>query len=128
MAETQILIIEDNPQMRRLIARVLRRNDHAVLEADSGRQGLKMFQEFRPALVICDIVMPNIDGIETIRQMRRDAPAMPILAISGGSNQSLYLRAATGLGATASLEKPFDHEQLTAAMAELLGSGPAVRP
>jgi DNA-binding NtrC family response regulator len=102
------------------MVRVLRREGHTVREADNGRRGIELFQQLRPALVISDIVMPDVEGIETIQQMRREAPAMPILAISGGSNQALYLRAAAGLGATASLEKPFDHEQLRVIVSLLL--------
>jgi DNA-binding response OmpR family regulator len=115
-----ILIIDDEPRMRHLVAHVLRRAGHTVREAENGKLGLKLFQQQQPALVICDIVMPDGEGIETIQQMRLEAPTMPILAISGGSSQALYLRMAAGLGATASLEKPFDHEQLTAAVETLL--------
>jgi two-component system, chemotaxis family, chemotaxis protein CheY len=115
-----ILVIDDEAAMRRLIGRVLKRLGHLVQEAADGREGLELFRRQRPALVISDIVMPDGEGIETIRQIRRESPETPILAISGSANQSLYLRAATGLGASASLQKPFAPEELAAAVEELL--------
>ena len=103
----KILVIDDDPQLRRLLGRVLTATGHAVHEAKNGREGIDMFNLTLPALVITDLVMPDTEGIETIRELRRAAPALPILAISGGSNHPLYLRAATELGATAALAKPF---------------------
>jgi DNA-binding NtrC family response regulator len=120
MPTTDILIIDDDRQMRRLLTRILNAAGHAVREAEDGRDGIDSFRRQRPALVISDIVMPDIEGIETIRTLREEAPAMPIIAISGGSGDSLYLRAATGLGATASLDKPFAAEVMTALVAKLL--------
>jgi len=115
-----ILVIDDDPQMGRLMARVLQRQGHIVHEANGGRKGMEVFRRISPALVISDIVMPDGEGIETIREMRREAPEMPILAVSGGSHQALYLRAATSLGASASLEKPFEPGDLVALVTEFL--------
>jgi DNA-binding response OmpR family regulator len=116
----EILVIDDDPQMGRLMARILKHQGHVVQAAASGREGLKLFRRAQPALVISDIVMPDGEGIETIRVLRREAPSMPILAVSGGSHQSLYLRAATSLGASASLQKPFAPADLVALVAEFL--------
>src|SRR5207245_1857053 len=102
--------------MRLLIARVLRGAGHTVHEAAGGRDGIDLFRQVLPALVITDIVMPDMEGIEMIRELRREAPTIPILAISG-SGQPLYLRAATGLGATESLVKPFRRDELLAVVA-----------
>jgi len=63
--------------------------------------------------------MPDMEGIETIRALRAEGPTVPIIAISGGSDP-IYLRAATALGATASLEKPFAAADLLVLVAELL--------
>lgn len=115
-----ILVIDDEAPMRRLIGRILKQRGHVVHEAANGRQGLDIFRQLRPALVISDIVMPEGEGIETIRQIRMEAPDTPILAISGGSSPSLYLRAANSLGASASLEKPFKRDDLTMIVESLL--------
>jgi DNA-binding NarL/FixJ family response regulator len=63
--------------------------------------------------------MPGMEGIETIRELRRDGPTAPIIAISGGSDP-IYLRAAARLGATASPEKPFSANDLLALVHNLL--------
>jgi CheY-like chemotaxis protein len=115
----KILVIDDEPEMRRVIARILNGAGHIVHEADNGRDGIGLFRQVHPALVITDIVMPDMEGIEIIRELQKEAPAIPILAISGGS-PPVYLRAATGLGATAALAKPFSTEALLTAVGNLL--------
>ncbi len=116
---TEILIIDDDMQMRRLISSILQGAGHRVHEASNGRIGLEMFRDVRPALVITDIVMPDHEGIETIRELHREAPALPILAISG-AGEPLYLHAATELGAAAMLAKPFGIDDLLTTVARLL--------
>src|SRR5262245_31388188 len=93
-AMAHVLIIDDDPQMRRLISRMLVRAGHAACEAVNGREAITTFRRLLPALVITDIVMPDMEGIETIRQLREVSPTTPILAMSG-STEALYLRAAT---------------------------------
>jgi CheY-like chemotaxis protein len=115
-----ILIIDDDPQMRRLLNRILRGAAHVVREAKDGRSGVALFQQRRPDLVITDIVMPDMEGIETILTMRQDGLPIPIIAISGGSDP-LYLQAAGKLGAAAELRKPFSPKQLLDLVAGLLG-------
>jgi two-component system chemotaxis response regulator CheY len=115
----EILVIDDEQQMRRLMSRILKSAGHAVHEAVNGREGIQRFLQLQPALVITDIVMPDLDGIETIRAIRQHNPAVPILAISG-TNHTIYLRAATEFGAMAALQKPFRPDELLAAIAKLL--------
>lgn len=115
-----ILVIDDDPQMRRLLTRILEGAGHTVREAENGRLGIEEFRRRRPALVISDIVMPDVEGIETILTLRREAADLPIIAISGGSDP-LYLQAAAKLGAAAALEKPIAAEELLDLVAGLLG-------
>jgi len=115
----EILIIDDDRQMRRLLIRILKGAGHTVREADNGRSGIELFRRQRPALVISDIVMPDMEGIETIQTLRRDGPTVPIIAISGGSGPN-YLRMSIELGATAALEKPFAADELLALVEQLL--------
>ena len=116
-----ILVIDDDAQMRRLMARILGAAGHVVIEAADGRAGLNLFRAARPGLVITDILMPEQEGIETIRIIAREAPDIPILAISGSPGPG-FLRMATSLGARAKLPKPFGAGELLAAVAELLES------
>jgi len=117
----EILVVDDDPQMRRLVAGILKGAGHTVHEATNGEEGIKLFVRVHPVLVITDLVMPGMEGIEMIQQLRRDFPAIPILAISGGSHHAVYLRAANALGATAVLEKPFSPDEFLSVVAELLG-------
>jgi CheY-like chemotaxis protein len=116
---TDILVIDDDEQVRRVIVRILAAAGHVVREAADGRAGLRLFRAMRPRLVITDLVMPEQEGIETIRTMSREAPEIPILAISGAAGP-LYLPMATSLGATATLAKPFGADELLAIVAGLL--------
>jgi CheY-like chemotaxis protein len=114
-----ILVIDDDPKIRSLLARILTSNGHRVREAVDGGVGIKLYLQAAPELVITDIVMPNREGIETIRLLREWDPALPILAISGNGREG-YLRFAVQFGATAALQKPFDAEQLLSAVDKLL--------
>jgi two-component system, chemotaxis family, chemotaxis protein CheY len=116
-----ILIIDDDPQIRRLLNRILRDAGHAVREAENGRDGVTLFQQHQPDLVITDIVMPDMEGLETILTLRQDGPTVPIIAISGGSDP-LYLKAAGKLGATAELTKPFSATEIVDLVDALLAN------
>jgi DNA-binding response OmpR family regulator len=104
----KILIIDDDVGMRRTASRILRRGGHKVVEAGDGVEGLCIFRTELPDIVVSDIVMPKKEGIETIVELRRENPALLILAISGNLTGSTnYLRFAEKLGANGTLAKPF---------------------
>jgi CheY-like chemotaxis protein len=116
----RILLIDDEPSVRRTIHQMLERAGHDVVEAGDGIEGLRLSRSARPELVITDLLMPGKEGIETIRDLRRETPALPILVISGNAEAALYLEIATLLGARASLAKPFRSAELLAAVDGLL--------
>jgi DNA-binding NtrC family response regulator len=120
-----IVVIDDEPSYRRLIAQVLTGAGHEVRQAADGAEGLALCLQRTPQLVITDIVMPRMEGIETILQLVRQRPGIAVLAISGAEPASLYLRAATALGAAASLPKPFTVDQLLTTVNGLLAAPPA---
>ncbi len=108
-----ILVIDDDADMRTIARRMLERAGHSVLEAENGRAGLEVFAERDPDLVITDVLMPEMDGIETMRALRRLQPAARIVAISGSRSLAQdALRYMAKFGACATLEKPFGCEQL----------------
>jgi DNA-binding NtrC family response regulator len=115
-----ILVIEDDRCFRRLLVKILGREGHVVHEAADGVEGLAHCRRYRPDLVITDIVMPEKEGIETILELAREYPGLPVLAISGAACAPMYLRAATALGSAASLPKPFRREELLDAIGDLL--------
>lgn len=114
MRADMILIIDDEPMIRHLAARILDRAGYRTIAAANGIQGLACFRRERPALVITDLIMPEREGIETIRHIRREGPHTPIIAISGGTltGTADFLAMARELGATAILRKPFEPIEL----------------
>lgn len=118
----RILVIDDDPLVQATLRALLEGEGYGVTIAADGRHGLDEFRRRAPDLVIADIVMPEVEGIETIRQMRELAPTLPILAISGGGRGTPldYLRMAQRLGATEVLAKPFEAEELVGIVARCL--------
>ncbi len=119
----RILLIEDDQPLRRALRISLEKMGHEVGEADDGREGLALFKVHAFALVVTDIIMPGMEGMETIRALRLLRPHLHIIAISGGGRGSPdnYLHLARHLGAALVFEKPFEFTALCAAVATLLG-------
>ena len=116
----EILIIDDHAGDRYIMAEALMGAGYQIRQANDGAEGLAQCRERLPALVVTDIVMKVKDGIETIRELRRLAPKIPILAVSGTEHADLYLNAVSLLGADAALSKPFCFDELVQAVAQLL--------
>jgi CheY-like chemotaxis protein len=115
-----ILVIDDHPSDRYIMAEALKRVGHRVRQANNGAEGLALCRNHLPALVVTDIVMAAKDGIETIRELRQIAPNIPILAVSGTEHAAVYLNAVTLLGANAVLAKPFSFDALVRTVTSLL--------
>jgi DNA-binding NtrC family response regulator len=116
----QILIIDDDDDVRRVLALALRRSGHKIVEARDGREGIALQAEDPADVVITDIVMPEMEGTETILALLRAAPKLPIIAISGVSNANLYLAASRGFGAKLTLGKPIPPDRLLKAVDDAL--------
>ncbi|HLY45832.1 MAG TPA: response regulator [Stellaceae bacterium] len=109
----RILVIDDERLVRASIAAVLGANGHVVLLAVNGREGLERLDNGNFDLVITDLVMPEMGGIETIRAIRRQWRGVRILAMSGGGRQGGDAGAvAARLDADGELRKPFSNSQL----------------
>jgi len=110
-----ILVIEDDAEVRDMVCKMLKDEEYEVVSAINGREGMELLRnESNIDLVITDILMPEKEGIETIRELKRDYPSIKILAISGGSRFLLhdFLRCAKLLGADLTLSKPFVKKDL----------------
>jgi len=92
--------------------------------ASNGSKGLKLFEKIQADLVITDIIMPEKEGLETIREMKRLKSDLKIIAMSGGGKISAdnYLATAKIFGASRVLQKPFSQKLMLDAVKELLGS------
>lgn len=104
-----ILVVDDDPGVRRSLERVLESRGHQVLLAADGGQGLRIWRERGADLVLLDIHMPDTDGIEVLVQLRGLARALPVIVMSGGdqTRRLALLGDAKLLGAWALLKKPF---------------------
>lgn len=114
---TRILVIDDEASVRALMRQILEEEGYQVDEAADGEEGLALFRTLPVDIVITDIFMPNREGIETIRLLRRDHPHVKIIAISGGGKQSRMeppLVEAVVFGAHLTLAKPFTPQELVA--------------
>jgi CheY-like chemotaxis protein len=123
-----ILLVDDDPVVRTVARRLLKRSDYVVLEASSGDEALSLLRA-RPIpvdLLLTDIVMPGLSGWELCELVRDEFPAIPILFMSAFPGDEV-----TGTRARASeqnfLIKPFDFEALTRAVENLLGPAPDTR-
>lgn len=120
---TKILIIDDDALVRRTLRNVIGGLGCVVLEADNGNQGMKHFNADKPDLIITDILMPDKEGLETIREMRKADPAVKIIAISAGNplyRNMQFLSLAEKFGASRVLQKPVKPEDLLEAVHSLL--------
>jgi len=113
-----VLVIDDDPGMREMMRSMLESAKYQVILATSGVSALPLFREQRPQLVITDILMPDKDGIETVREIRKIDPDAKIIAVSGGGRAKYtnFLHIAQEFGASEVLEKPFRREELLAAV------------
>lgn len=118
----RILVIDDDRMVRETLTTILAAAGHQVAVANEGQKGLKLFAEFQPHLVITDILMPEKEGVETIQDLRRLAPDLPIIAISGGGRigNSSFLRVAQRFGANRTFAKPFEPGEIVSAVNELV--------
>jgi YesN/AraC family two-component response regulator len=118
----RILVIDDESEIRKLFIQKLAGIGCEIIEACDGKEGLKLYHENRPDLVITDLVMPEKEGIEMITELKREFPNVKIIAISGGGRNipDAYLQIAKNLGAERTFSKPIDWPELIKTVRELL--------
>jgi CheY-like chemotaxis protein len=118
-----VLVVDDDPSIRALIRLYLEGAGYAVTEAADGRRGMRILSEAAVDLVILDIFMPEMDGLEVLQELREHCRACKVMAISGGSAKvgMDLLGHATIFGADSVLEKPFDESTLIAKVEDLIG-------
>ena len=115
----RLVVIDDNFLARELVAGFLRDAEYEVLTAATGVDGLRAAQSFSPDLILTDIVMPEMDGLEFIRALRAGGSKVPVVAMSAGGMLSAkgIFEAAKSLGVSEILVKPFGEERLYRAVA-----------
>jgi DNA-binding response OmpR family regulator len=125
----RILVIEDQEMLRATIRSVLEGAGHQIALAVDGADGLKQLRTSDFALVLCDVFMPNKDGIAMLTELRRSGASVPVIMMSGGTPRRLragdpddmdYLQLATDLGATRTVAKPLNARELRTLVDEVL--------
>jgi CheY-like chemotaxis protein/anti-sigma regulatory factor (Ser/Thr protein kinase) len=113
----RILTIDDDPSVLSMVSRLLSTEGHEVATAPDGTGGIEKAREFRPDLILCDIVMPDPNGFEVLAALRRDptTSAIPLIFLTGVPDPT-ELRPGAALGADDYLLKPFTRDELVHAI------------
>lgn len=118
----KILVLDDEPSILLMIKKMLEKEGHEVDVALNGIEGMEIFEENKPDMVITDIIMPGKEGLETILELRKNYPELKIIAISGGGRigPQGYLPSAKYLGADMVFQKPLVQKEFIMAVSLLL--------
>jgi len=116
---SKVLIIDNDPLLCETLKFAAEGAGHTVKLAPNGREGIEIFETFAPDVVVTDILMPEKEGMETIVELRRLNPQVPIIAMSGAApaGNISFLRIAQKLGANRTLSKPFAMTDFVATIA-----------
>jgi len=127
-AAGRVLVVDDSLSVRRAIERMLSPRGLTVVPATGGGEAIEWLAQERPDLVICDVMLPAVDGYEVCRFVRSEADlaGVPVLLISGAGSAEVEVRAAEA-GAAGVLTKPFTAGSLVARVEDLVGEGRARR-
>ncbi|MFP4180297.1 MAG: response regulator [Spirochaetaceae bacterium] len=114
----RVLVIDDDDYVRNLYREALEEQNFAVETAENGKVGVKKYLSFTPDTVILDVLMPDQEGVETIRELRKLDAAAKVIAVSGGGKIEAknYLDMMRHFGAVETFEKPVSMEQLIASI------------
>ncbi|MGJ4890818.1 response regulator [Bradyrhizobium sp. HKCCYLR20261] len=124
----KLLVVDDDPLMQLTMQRVLEQHGHVVASASDGRKALARLDTEDFDLVILDIFMPGMDGLEAMRMILKRKPSVPIIMTSGrpdtpnATSEPDYLTMATKLGAVSALPKPFKPAALLTMVSDCLAS------
>ena len=111
---SRILVVDDEPQLTRVLRTGLKSRGYDVLAAEDGESGFRLFQEWKPDLIIADLAMPNMDGLELCRRIRA-VSQVPIIILSAKDEERVKVEA-LDIGADDFVTKPFGIDELLARM------------
>ncbi len=117
--QKKILVIDDEPGIRGLLATLLERKGYAVLLAESGRRGLELFRRERPDLIVLDLKMPEMGGITVLQDIRAVTEETPVVILTGAGTDQAE-KQARELGVAAFIEKEFSLHRLGETLLRLL--------
>lgn len=119
----KILLIDDNDLVRRALSSLLAFEGFDVVECNSGRQGVDMFHSENPDLVITDLLMTDMSGVDVMGEIRKDCPDMRFVVVTGGggTHDRELVQRAREAGADVVMMKPIDNDEFIATVRELSG-------
>lgn len=117
-----ILVLEDNKALRMIVRKALEKAGYEVKTAENGKEGLKILKKVTPDLIISDIIMPEMDGFEFLKAIRKKLPLVPFTFLTVKSELDDYSKGYE-LGATDYLTKPFDVDILLKKVKKRIASG-----
>ncbi len=115
----RVLVVDDSTFSRSTVLRTLGKDNYEIEIAKDGQEGFQKVQEFNPDIVISDLLMPIMDGVELLRSIRSTGDSRPVCIVSADIQQSSR-DACLELGASAFINKPFKAEELLAAVDQML--------
>ena len=126
----KVLVIDDQDSLRNMLVRMLKSSDFETRSAENGSEGMAICRDWAPDVILTDVFMPEQDGLETIRAVRKLRKDIGIIAMSGGGEMGEFemLRTARMMGATRILTKPFTMAELKNALDEVLIETAAATP
>ncbi len=122
---SHILVVEDDEDVRRMVVQILLREGYRVTEAPNGQKALELFRIEPADLIVTDLIMPEKEGLEMIRDLNRDYTGVRVIAMSGGGrlDPTDYLKTARVFGARRTINKPFGKQELVTAVEGVLAEG-----
>ena len=111
MTESTVLIVDDEEGIRESLSGIFEDEGYDVLTSSSGEEALRVLKEQSPDLILLDVWLPGIDGIQTLKEIKDLKPDLPVIMISGHGNIELAVKA-TRIGAYDFLEKPLSLERV----------------
>ena len=117
----KVLVVDDAAFMRVRAAKVLMDNGHEVLQAENGVEAVRMYAEWRPDAVLMDITMPEMDGLEALKEIRKIDPAAKVAMVTAMGQQAIVMEALKA-GAKDFVLKPFQPDRVLGALQKLLAA------
>ena len=116
MSAGKVLVVDDEPEVRLVLSEFLESRGFEVTAAESGAQALAMVDEVKPHVVLLDVTMPQMDGIETLKRLAALKPGLPIIMVTANADVEITSKL-LGMGAADYIPKPFDLDYLGQAVA-----------
>ena len=111
ITESSILIVDDDPHLRKTLSDILKAKGYVTMIAAQGKTALAKVEHEKPAVALIDLKLPDMDGLELVREIKRRSPSPECVVLTGHASQSSAIEA-INLGAYSYLQKPYDMEQL----------------